>query len=231
MLDKQILEFYHQLHVSLDRPDLEILNPYRDQDAEIEKAFTSFYHKYYHDSNPRGLILGINPGRKGAGITGVPFTDTHRLKDHCEIEITTLTSYEPSSVFVYKVIEAYGGAQKFYQDFFIGSISPLGYVKKNEKNNWVNFNFYDEPQIEKKLLPFIIDQLKNQKTLCSHPKKTMVLGSGKNVKSLQKINDAHHLFEEIYSVEHPRYIMQYKAKSQTIYIDKYLMALECLASN
>ncbi len=34
----------------------------------------------------RYLILGINPGRFGGGITGIPFTDPIRLQNICGIE-------------------------------------------------------------------------------------------------------------------------------------------------
>ena len=49
------------------------------------------------------------------------------------------------------------------------------------------------------------------------------------LKDLNKINDEHHLFDAIYSVDPPRYIMQYKAKTKSVYIDKYLNALNEIA--
>jgi hypothetical protein len=44
------------------------------------KICSSFYQKYYADNKKRSLIIGINPGRFGAGVTGIPFTDPIRLK-------------------------------------------------------------------------------------------------------------------------------------------------------
>ena len=35
------------------------------------KVVESFLQKYYDDTRPRQLMFGINPGRHGAGITGV----------------------------------------------------------------------------------------------------------------------------------------------------------------
>jgi hypothetical protein len=87
--------------------------------------------------------LGINPGRFGAGVTGIPFTDTKRLEEKCWLTIEGLTTYEPSSVFVYDVIEAYGGVEKFYSDYYISSVCPLGFVKFNEKGKEINYNYYD----------------------------------------------------------------------------------------
>ncbi len=197
-----------------------------NQPKEIDKAVTEFYLKYYSDKNNRGLILGINPGRKGAGATGIPFTDTKRLDEFCGIKLQGLKTHEPSSVFIYEVIKEYGGVEKFYNDFFIGSVSPLGFVQKNDLGHWVNFNFYDNSSFEKEITPFIQENLKRQKAICQNPTKVVLFGSGKNLKSLQRINNGFEFFDEIIPLEHPRYIMQYKAKSIPQYIDKYLVALD-----
>jgi len=49
------------------------MNPFREN-PEALIVSGKFYKKYYNDNNPRFLILGINPGRFGAGVTGIPFT-------------------------------------------------------------------------------------------------------------------------------------------------------------
>src|SRR5690606_903452 len=90
-----------------------VLNPYLDN-PETMSVMESFYHKYYNDNQPRRLILGINPSRKGAGVTGVPFTDTKRLASTCGIEMHSAHTHEISSVFMYDMIAAYGGTDKFY---------------------------------------------------------------------------------------------------------------------
>ncbi len=36
---------------------------------------TKFYEKYISPHNPKIVICGINPGRLGAGKTGIPFLD------------------------------------------------------------------------------------------------------------------------------------------------------------
>ncbi|MDT8400626.1 MAG: DUF4918 family protein, partial [Bacteroidales bacterium] len=123
-------------------PGIKLMNPFR-QNPEILPVSSAFYRKFYDDNNPRKLILGINPGRLGAGATGIPFTDTKRLSGICDIEIESISTHEPSSVFVYEVIDSYGGPKAFYRDFFISSLCPLGFVRKNPKGNWVNCNYYD----------------------------------------------------------------------------------------
>ena len=83
-----ILAFYNALEFDrsyLDE-DLDVLNPFVGASPEQEAALRGFYHTFYNDNKPRNLILGINPGRLGAGATGIPFTDTKRLIE-CGIEV------------------------------------------------------------------------------------------------------------------------------------------------
>ncbi len=223
---EQILSFYAHLSidVSMLPPKVDVLNPYQNPSPEMDEVLHEFYHKYYSDYKSRGLILGINPGRFGAGITGIPFTDSYRLKEFCGIDFPTDTR-ETSSVFVYDVIQAFGGAHEFYHKWFIGATSPLGFIRQNEKGNWVNYNYYDDPKLEKAVRPFIISKLKQQSEICGNPKKCIVFGTGKNYKYLQKLNNEIELFDEILPLEHPRYIMQYKLKSKGEYVTKFLEAL------
>jgi len=62
-----------------------VMNPYLDN-PETMTVMQAFYQKYYGDSQKRKFIIGINPSRHGAGVTGVPFTDTKRLESICGIE-------------------------------------------------------------------------------------------------------------------------------------------------
>lgn len=222
----KILSFYSNLDLNNSAlpPKVDVLNPYKNPSAATQKVINEFYRKYYDDHENRGLILGINPGRFGAGLTGIPFTDSYRLKDFCGIDFSEDTR-ETSSVFVYDVIEAYGGATAFYKSWFIGAASPLGFIKLNEKGNWVNYNYYDDPDLEKAVKPFIIQKLKEQKAICGNPRRCIVLGTGKNFKYLQKLNNEIGLFNELIPLEHPRYIMQYKLKSKAEYVTKYLRNL------
>lgn len=204
--------------------DVKTLNPYAEASPEIWQVIESFYSKYYSDINPRGLILGINPGRFGAGATGIPFTDSYALEEYCDIHFPG-DSRETSAAFVYMVIEAYGGAEKFYQDWFIGAASPLGFVRKNDKGNWVNWNYYDQQSLFRQVRPFMDEKLKQQNKICQKPGKAIVLGTGKNYKFLAQINDELELFDELIPLEHPRYIMQYKRKLVPQYVEKFIETL------
>ncbi|MCR9154550.1 MAG: DUF4918 family protein [Bacteroidetes bacterium] len=227
MLKDQILKFYGQL--SLDENKLpakvRVMNPYQNQEAEVDRLLHEFYGKYYSDTRPRGLILGINPGRLGAGQTGIPFTDSPSLRDACEIS-TSIETRETSSEFVYKMIEAYGGPDLFYQDWFIGAACPLGFLHFNEKGNWINWNYYDEEALFLAVKDFMIEQLRCQIELCGNPKSAVVWGTGKNMKYLTKLNKEAKLFESLIPLEHPRYIMQYKRKALDEYLQKFLGQLK-----
>ena len=203
---------------------IHVMNPFKENSHALETS-SKFYRKYYNDTNIRKTILGINPGRFGAGVTGIPFTDTKRLEEKCGLEIPGRSTHEPSSVFVYEVIEAYGGVKKFYDEFYINSICPLGFVIKDKKGREKNYNYYDSKELQRDVTHFIIDTLKQQLTFGIDPEKCYCMGHGKNFKFLSNLNDEMHFFKEIIPLEHPRYIVQYKAKKKTLYIDKYLKAL------
>lgn len=221
---ERILEFYYGLNFdqALLDSDLAVLNPFEGARVEQEQALSQFYHKFYSDHKPRNLILGINPGRLGAGATGIPFTDTKRLVE-CGVAFDTFSTHEPSSVFVYEAINAFGGAARFYQEFFIGSVCPLGFtVLKN--GNWVNFNYYDRTSFTKALAPYLLEQIRAQIELAGKNERILVFGTGKNLKFLSQLNKEFNFTPELIPLEHPRYIMQYKYRDREAYIAKYLEA-------
>jgi len=169
---------------------IKVMNPFRDGNAEyINKLTATFYNKFYNDSKPRKLILGINPGRLGAGATGIPFTDTKRLNADCGIEATEFKTHEPSSAFIYEMIRTYGGVEKFFIEFYVGAICPLGFVKINENDKATNFNYYDRKDLQDAVLPFIIKTLKQQLDFGIDTKTCFCLGTGKNYKFLKMVND------------------------------------------
>ena len=202
---------------------IQVMNPFKENE-EILSIIDLFYNKFYNDNKVRKLILGINPGRLGAGVTGIPFTDTKRLSEICNIKIESVSSHEPSSVFIYELIDKYGGVYKFYKDFYINSICPLGFIEQNEKGNWVNCNYYDYKELFSKMEKFIISSLKKQISFGVDTNTCFVLGK-KNAKYLNIINEKEKLFDNIVIFDHPRYIVQYKSKEIDNYISEYLKKL------
>ncbi len=187
---------------------------------------TAFYTKYYNDNDQRHLILGINPGRFGGGITGIPFTDPKRLVSECNIPYTGKPAHEPSSVFIYKMINAFGGAEKFYSRLYISSICPLGFTATNKIGKEVNYNYYDMPALTQAVKPFIIQTLHQQIAFGLNTDTCFCMGTAKNYQFLSKLNEEEHLFKHIIPLEHPRFIMQYKSKTLQDYIDKYLTSFQ-----
>lgn len=221
----RILNFYKTLDLDIKTlpPGIEVMNPFLNETTF--QIVETFYNKFYTDNNTRKIILGINPGRHGAGLTGIPFTDTKGLNTDCEINFNEFESHETSSVFVYEMINAYGGVNKFYNNFYISSISPLGFIKKNPKGRFVNYNYYDDKKLETAIKPFIVKTIKDQINFGIDTSKCYCLGTGKNFHYLKNLNEEYKFFDDIIPLEHPRYIMQYKSKLKEEYIQKYLQHL------
>lgn len=223
----------HVLSFALDPQDLPeevgVLDPFNGENAsEVRRIVTLFHRKYYSDDAQRLLMLGINPGRLGAGSTGLSFTDTKRCESDLDIPVNGLRTHEPSSDFFYRMIRAAGGAAEFYSKVYVHAVCPLGFVKEGPTGGPINLNYYDDKALETAVTPFVEHWLR---TLIACGMRTDVvccIGTGKNAAYFSKLNERLGLFERIIALEHPRYVMQYKAKQLDTYIDKYLTALDTL---
>jgi hypothetical protein len=166
------------------------------------------------------MILGINPGRFGAGITGINFTAPKQLKETCSIDHPFKHSSELSAEFIYEVIENYGGCKKFYNDWFIGAVCPLGFIKEGK-----NINYYDNKNLQKAVTPFIIDTINQQLSFGLKRDFCICIGEDKNYKFLTALNKEQNWFWEIIPLPHPRFILQYRRRQKEEYIRQYLSAL------
>jgi hypothetical protein len=213
---EHLLNLYSNLKPPKKLPnDIEWLYPQKD--AAVMKIFEQFLYKYYDDSNSRRIFFGINPGRFGAGVTGVNFTAPKQLKEHCGIDHEFKKQSELSAEFIYDMITAYGGVEKFYSDFFIGSVSPLGFI-----NHGKNINYYDDKELLATVEPFIIKNLKQLLDFNVDRKTCFAIGGEKNFKYLSSLNNRFQWFEEIVPLPHPRFIMQYRRKQKQLFIQQYL---------
>lgn len=219
----RVIFFNRELVFKGNLPDnFQVINPFIDN-PETMVVMSRFYHKYYNDNKQRRLILGINPSRKGAGVTGVPFTDTKRLATVCGIEMKSAHTHEVSSVFVYDMIEAYGGPERFYSDFYINSPFPLAIIRETKDGSWLNANYYDDSLLFEMVKEFMIESLKKHIDLGLDCSEVFVLGK-KNAVFIEKLNREVKMFDKLTVLEHPRYIQQYKSKERDLYIDKYINA-------
>lgn len=220
---EQVVEFNSNLKYTGKLPKgFQVINPFLDN-PETFSVMTAFYKKFYNDHKERKFIIGINPSRHGAGVTGVPFTDTKRLKSACGIIMESARTHEVSSVFIYDMIEAFGGAEQFYSEFYINSPFPLAITRHTKNGIYLNANYYDDKTLFSNVEDFMVESLKNHISLGLDVSEVFVLGV-KNATFLKKINDREKLFGKMKVLEHPRYIQQYKSKDKVGYIDKYILA-------
>ncbi|AHF14532.1 SMUG2 DNA glycosylase family protein [Niabella soli] len=220
----KVIDFNRNLHYTGKLPDgFRVLNPYLDNPETME-VMGQFYHKYYNDNRQRKFIIGINPSRHGAGVTGVPFTDTKRLEKVCGIKMESAYTHEVSSVFMYDMITAWGGARSFYKNFYINSPFPLAIIRRANEGKWLNANYYDDPKLFEMVKPFMIASLEKHISLGLDTSEVFILGK-KNATFINQLNATAGLFSKATVLEHPRYIEQYKSKEKQLYIDKYILEL------
>jgi hypothetical protein len=216
---KKILSFFETVDLIVNLPEgIEVMNPFKDKNTF--GLCNKFYHKYYNDNSKRHLIVGINPGRFGGGITGIPFTDPIRLQKICGIENEFPKKQELSSVFIYEMIHALGGLENFYSKFYFSSVSPLGFTKDGK-----NLNYYDDKNLQNSIKDFVIECIEKQLNFGIKRDIAFCLGEGKNFAYLARINDKMKFFDQIVPLPHPRFIMQYKLKKKAEYIQRYLCEL------
>ncbi|MDH5610173.1 MAG: DUF4918 family protein [Cyclobacteriaceae bacterium] len=217
-----VLQYYSELSPPANLPDdVEVMNPFQNPDTMA--LTTAFYQKYYADQQPRYLCFGINPGRFGAGLTGVPFTDPLRLQEDCGIENILEKKPELSSRFIYEMIHAYGGPDHFYQRFFISAVSPLGYLRQG-----INLNYYDIKGYKAMLEPYVVRQIRLQLKFGIRQEVAFSIGKGENVKYLNYLNQKHRFFGQIVPLSHPRWVMQYRLRRKSEFISEYLDAFASL---
>jgi len=217
---EKVILFYTSMNRKWKLPKgFELIDPFNND--ETVDIFSTFYHKFFDDTNKRHFILGINPGRHGAGVTGVPFTDPKIISEDCGIENSFPKKNELSAIFVYKFIEAYGGIEPFYKRFYINSVCPLGFLKDG-----INCNYYDDKILFKSVEKHIVSGLKDQIAFGMHTDVAFCLGNGLNFKFLNKLNEEHKFFDKIVPLPHPRWVMQYRRKRIDEFITQYVDELK-----
>ena len=215
----RVLDFNSRLEITETLPaGVSVINPFSHE--ETLRVSSAFYEKYYSDEAERVAIFGINPGRFGAGVTGVPFTDPAKLEIDCGITNSFDKKAEASSNFVYEVVNAWGGPEAFYQHYFIGGVCPLGFLKDGK-----NYNFYDSPALRDAVLPFIVRKVWEQIELGLGREVCYILGKGQNFAFFEKLNKQHQFFERLVALPHPRWVMQYRFKRRHEFADEFVQIL------
>jgi hypothetical protein len=212
-------KLFYRFHQSLN-PDwklpkgFSVINPFVNKEAL--RCLKLFCDRFYQTGDKRILVAGINPGRFGAGITGVPFTDPVALFTHCGIKNSFDQRAELSSTWIYEMIGAMGGPDHFYKSFLLSAVCPLGFLKGTK-----NANYYDDSKLFNSLRPFIVEALTAHAAM--NLRRDVVISLGKkNADHLNELNQRLKLFDRIITLEHPRFIMQYRRRSSDEYIRKYI---------
>ncbi len=202
-----------------------VLDPFNGENAEQVRHLVELFHrKYYSDEQPRMLMLGINPGRLGAGSTGICFTDTKRCESDLSLPVQGMRTHEPSSDFFYRSVRAAGGADAFYGRVYVQAICPLGFTRTGPKGTPINLNYYDDAALQEAIMPVVTRWI--QKLIATGLRTDVVccIGTGKNLAFLQRLNAEHGFFGRIVPLEHPRFVMQYRYKRMEEYVAKYAAA-------
>jgi hypothetical protein len=215
---ERVLAFYRELEPPrLRGTGVKAMYPY--ESASVWATASVFYRTFFADSNDRVFILGINPGRFGAGTSGVTFTDGVTLTQY-GIDNDLPRRRELSAEFIQAVITRWGGPVPFYRSFFVTAVSPIGFTKDG-----LNYNYYDSPALLAAVEPFILATLWQQIAIGARRHAAIVLGTGRNYQYLSRLNAEHRFFESIVPLEHPRFIMQYRRKRVDEFVEKYVRVL------
>jgi hypothetical protein len=209
----------YRFYTTLRKPSVprgvSVMNPYGP--GTTRRYVRAFLDRFFDDNRPRILVFGINPGRFGAGITGVTFTDPLALADFCGIPNELGRTRELSSVFIYDFVKTFGGPEKVYRDFFLTAVSPLGFTKEG-----VNLNYYDIPDLRRRVTPFVVETVEKQIAMGGRTDHAIVLGRGQNAKYLMELNEKHRWFGAVHPLEHPRWILQYRRPTAAKFVDDYV---------
>jgi hypothetical protein len=207
-------DFLTGLNSNFNLPDkIDFINPYTS--AGVKTVLKEFCDKYYSSKRKRVLVLGINVGRFGGGITGIPFTDPVALFEVCDIPNSFDKRTELSSRFIYEMINNFGGVKKFYDKFLLSAVCPLGFIKEEK-----NYNYYDSVGLSLAVNDLIKNSLQCHSEF--NVQSDVVVSFGKkNADHLKRFNEEMKLFKKIIVLEHPRYIMQYKLSKKSDYIQSF----------
>jgi len=220
---RTILEFFDGLTPPEGLPeDVDILWPY--DRPEVKASMAAFYEGFFDDDRPRIFLLGINPGRFGAGVTGICFTDPIRLAEDCAVAHELAGGRELSSDFVYRMIAAFGGPRDFYRRFYLSALSPVGFLRDGR-----NLNYYDVKGLPELLDEWMAGAMAAQAAAGCDRRVAFSMGQGANFTHLTAFNERHGFFDRIEPLPHPRWVMQYRRQRLDefirLYVDRLRAAL------
>ena len=125
---------------------------------ENKDHIIEFHKRFVQPNSPKIVLCGINPGRFGAGRTGIPFIDFDSLSEM----LPNIKNHESekSAKFFFSVVKAFG-EEEFYKNFHVTNISWYGFYQLDKMKN-VN---YDDKRINTEIAIFLIDKFVEEMNL------------------------------------------------------------------
>jgi len=173
------------------------------------QVMEDFWRRFYPEELPRRVICGLNPGRFGAGLTGVPFTDFQTLSRW--MPSVEGQDTEPSAQFFAKIVDAIG-VDSFFQRFYVTNVSAVGYVKDGR-----NLNYHDLPADALE----VVEQNFTEEMRLVAP--TRVVALGKHAYATVKKTLPSDI--DITYLAHPSWIMTYRRRELDAWVQRYVGAL------
>ena len=87
-----------------------------------------------------------------------------------------------------------------------------------------NYNFYDDRATTDALWPTITNTVQTQ-TGFGYDRRVAVCLGRKNETYLRRLNEQQGFFDHIVTLDHPRYILQYRSKDAPLYLERYITQL------
>ncbi|MFJ1551618.1 hypothetical protein [Streptomyces sp. NPDC088246] len=153
-----------------------------------------------------------------------PHPSQSSLESETGVDVDGYAVSRPSAGFLHDVIRRYGGRDKFYADFVMSFVCPLGLVRTSPKGKEVNCNYYENKKLLELLHSFLVDTLERQLAFGTDTSVCYCIGSGENFAFLSKVNEGQRFFQRIVPLEHPRFITQYNRDREEEFAEKYLSA-------
>lgn len=174
-----------------------------------------FYESYYNKNNERIVLCGINPGRLGAGKTGVPFLDYKSLS-----KLMTGVNNDDSELsaqFIFQVINHFG-YKRFFDNVYLTNISWFGFTKDDK-----NFNYYDlSEELQEEFTNGFIEEMKIVKPSVIVPLSKDVEKSLKGMKRDKKLK-----CKMAKRIPHPYYYSNFPTRYANG-LNKYIETIEKL---
>ncbi|MCE5361045.1 uracil-DNA glycosylase family protein [Candidatus Igneacidithiobacillus taiwanensis] len=172
----------------------------------------AFWQHYVPDPLPQTVILGLNPGRFGAGQTGIPFVDFRSLSALLPEASLPKQDSEPSATFFHRVVQ-HIGAEKFYRMFYVSNVSAVGYLRDGK-----NCNYPDLPELAR---PTVARNFAEEMGLL-RPKRIIALGREVEASAQALFPDGS---VRISHLPHPSWIMTYRLREAQSWVRRYAQML------